>query len=297
MTLVLTGSDGFVGKNIQKNIFCKSLSDDEGEVDIRDYKRVISSVSKNSPEKIIHLAAQSFIPISFKNPKETFEINFIGTLNILNALKEYNFTGKFLYIGSGDVYGVVSNTKLPLNENIELKPRNPYSVSKVAAEALCYQWSQTENFDVIMVRPFNHIGPGQSENFVVSDFAKQIIQIKLGHKNPILHVGDIDVTRDFTDVRDVVKAYQLLLEKGGNGEVYNVCSGYETSIRAIIDSLCQLAGITVEIKQDKSRIRISENKRIFGDNKKIRKITNWEPEISLIESLKDILNDWEKKLK
>ncbi len=294
LTVFLTGGTGFVGQYI--NQFA-DLNIINADFDIRDYQSVNEAFSGIEPDWVIHLAAQSFVPRSFDNPQETFDINFGGTFNLLSVLKKHNFKGRLLFVGSGDVYGVIEEQKLPIIENQPLKPRNPYSVSKVAAEALCYQWSQTEAFEVVMVRPFNHIGPGQSDMFVVSDFAKQITQIKLGLKKPELQVGDIDITRDFTDVRDVIKAYRLLLQKGVNGEVYNICSGKETSIRVIIDTLCRLSNVDVEIKQEKSRLRISENRRIFGNSKKLKEVTGWQPEILLEQSLKDILEDWEQKLK
>ncbi len=232
---------------------CVPLADEKGTIDLRDIERIklfllsnikfnIKSavVSENTPpginlentasndiislpdilshtptfDAVIHLAAQSFVPESFKNPLETFDINFTGTYNLFSALKEYGFNGKILYISSGDVYGLVNEDKLPIAEYYPLKPRNPYAVSKVAAEALCYQWSVTEEMKIIIARPFNHIGPHQSERFVVSSFAKQIAEIELGLRKPVLSAGNIDITRDFLDVRDVANAYKLLLEKG-----------------------------------------------------------------------------------
>src|SRR5262249_17980993 len=155
----------------------------------------------------------------------------------LDALKREGFCGTLLFVGSSDMYGIVPPEQMPIREDYVLKPRSPYAVSKVAAEALCFQWSATERFKIVMARPFNHLGPGQSERFAVSGFAKQIIEIKKGRRAPILWAGDIHVTRDFTDVRDIVRAYQLLVEHGENGESYNVCSGIETSLQEIVDRL------------------------------------------------------------
>jgi GDP-4-dehydro-6-deoxy-D-mannose reductase len=166
----------------------------------------------------------------------------------------------------------------------------------VAAEALCYQWSQLEKFALVMTRSFNHIGPGQSERFVVSDFAKQVIEIKQGRRKPILNVGDIDVTRDFTDVRDAASAYALLLERGGNGETYNVCSGVERSIRSILVRLLELANVDARIEQDATRLRIGEQRRFRGSYEKLHRDTGWVPAITIDHSLLDILQNWEERL-
>jgi GDP-4-dehydro-6-deoxy-D-mannose reductase len=247
------------------------------------------------PDYVIHLAAQSYVPQSFADQKTTYDINFYGTYNILSALKKNGFGGRFLFVSTGDVYGLVDSNELPVNEDNKIRPRNPYSVSKVAAEALCYQWSQTEKFEILIVRPFNHIGPGQSEKFVVSSFAKQVVEIKNAKKEPFISVGDIEVTRDFTDVRDIVQAYDLLLDKGRNGEIYNVCSGKEYKIGSILMQLIELAGIDAEIKVDESKLRYSEQRRMQGSYEKLTKETKWKPEIELKTSLNDILKYWEKQ--
>lgn len=292
MSILLTGAYGFVGSYMQKSIALTPLP---MEINISSFDEVHHYLRKHTPESVMHLAAQSDVGLSFKKPRTTYDVNFNGTFNILESLKENGFKGRFLYISSGDVYGILNNDSLPATENSYLFPRNPYAVSKVAAEALCYQYSHTDNFHTIIARPFNHIGPGQSEAFVVSNFAKQIVEIKLELKEPVLDVGDIDVTRDFTDVRDVVEAYKLLLEKGGKGEIYNVCSGREISIRTIIEYLASIASVKVELRQDPERMRPSENRRIFGDNSKIKQTTGWEPKITLEQSLENILEYWEKK--
>lgn len=295
--ILLTGADGFVGRNALGYLKGIPLTDrDGGWVDIRDADYLQKVVAGLKPDSVIHLAAQTFVPDSFKNPKATFEINFLGTLNLLEALKGSDFTGRMLFVGSGDIYGTVPAERMPIIEEFSLKPRSPYAVSKVAAEALCYQWSQTEKFAVVMARPFNHIGPGQSEHFVVSNFAKQIIEIKTGLRDPILRVGDIDVTRDFTDVRDIVAAYGLLLEHGKNGEVYNICSGREYSIREILKHMMKIAGVEAKVEQDKERLRSSEQRRIFGSFEKLRRDTGWLPKMTIEQTLQDVLDDWSKRI-
>jgi len=295
--ILLVGGTGFVGAHLQAHLpssFVMSLGGKP--IDIRNLEQVKSSLLIVKPDFVIHLAAQSSVPESFKNPYETFDVNFTGTLNVLKGLEHSNFKGRFLYIGSGEVYGLLQNGQLPFTEEEPLKPRSPYAVSKVAAEALCYQWSQTSSFEVIAARPFNHIGPGQNENFAIPDFARQIIEIKLGKRPPIVYTGDIDVTRDFTDVRDVVKAYSLLLLKGKNGETYNVCSSKESSIRGIINTMMKITSIKAEIKQDEKRLRLSEHRRICGSFEKLNRDTTWKPEISIETTLNDVLEDLERKL-
>jgi GDP-4-dehydro-6-deoxy-D-mannose reductase len=296
MKLLLTGSDGFVGTVLKRCRPCIPLTDEAGNVDLRDADRLRRAVARSAPDAVVHLAAQSFVPQSFAHPRETYDINFLGTLNLLEALKAAGFTGRFLYVGSGDSYGVVAPDELPIDEAHPLRPRSPYAVSKAAAEALCYQWSQSEAFAIVMTRSFNHIGPGQSERFVVSDFARQAVEIRKGTRKAVIRTGDIDVTRDFTDVRDAVQAYLLLLERGAGGEVYNVCSGSEQSIRDLLTRLLQLAGVEAAVERDHARLRPSEQRRICGSPRKLERDTGWTRQYSLDASLADILNDWEAKL-
>lgn len=300
--LMVTGATGFVGGFIQQalasedNTFDFALVPPQA-IDLRDSAGLTRICAETHPDFVIHLAAQSFVPESFRNPRETYEVNFFGTLNLLQALKQSGFRGRLLYVGSGDMYGLVAPASLPVTEAFPLLPRNPYAVSKVAAEALCYQWSQTEGMEISMARPFNHIGPGQSERFVVSDFARQVAEIKLGRRLPEISVGDVDVTRDFTDVRDVVRAYLMLLEKGENGEAYNVSSGREQSVCGILDTLIAMAGVNARISQDPARLRPAEQRRVYGAYDKLRGATGWRPEITLEQSLAENLTYWERKLR
>ena len=293
MKRLLTGAHGFVGQHVQAAVSCTPLPP---EVDLRDRQTLAAAVARIRPEAVIHLAAQSFVPASFENPRETFDINLMGTLNLLEALQAADFQGRMLFVGSGDIYGQVPEVELPVREEHPLHPRNPYAVSKIAAEALCYQWSQTSGFEIIMVRPFNHIGPGQSARFAIADFAKQVMEIRLNRRAPVLHVGDIDVTRDLTDVRDVVHAYTLLLDQGQNGGIYNICSGQEYRIRRLLEQLIALAGIDAKIEQDPARLRPAEQRRMVASFDRLQRDTGWRPTISMEQSLQDLLNDWEKQL-
>ena len=294
MILLLTGANGFVGQYVQAAMPCVPLPDG---LDLRDRAALTAAVAAMRPDAVLHLAAQSFVPAAFENPRETFDINFTGTLNLLEALQAAEFRGRMLFVGSGDTYGQVPEAALPVREDHPLRPRNPYAVSKVAAEALCYQWSQTSGFEIVMVRPFNHIGPGQSPRFVLSDFARQVMEIRMGRRASVLQVGDIDVTRDFTDVRDVVRAYGLLLERGRNGEVYNVCSGREYRIRDLLQQLITLAGVAAAIEQDPARLRRAEQRRMVASFAALHRDTGWQPAIPMEQSLQDLLNDWEKRLR
>jgi GDP-4-dehydro-6-deoxy-D-mannose reductase len=298
MNVLLIGGTGFVGGHLKRDLLDHNYTVDihDESIDIRNAEQLNREFAGKKYDSVVHLAAQSSVPDSFKYPRETFEINFMGTLNVLTALQGTGFKGRMLYIGSGDVYGLLGEHELPVSEERPLKPNNPYSVSKVAAEALCYQWSQTGEYEITMARPFNHIGPGQSERFVLPDFAKQLMEISVQRRDPVLSVGDIDVTRDFTDVRDIVRAYRLLIERGANGEVYNVCSGREYSIRSLLLKMMDMASVGAEILQDSKRMRPSEQRRIFGSFNKLRRDTGWQPEIPIEKTLIDILDDWRNKL-
>ena len=249
------------------------------------------------PDAVIHLAGQTFVPEAFRDPARTFEINLLGTLNLLQALKARGFKGPFLYVSSGDVYGQVDEAALPITEQQPPCPRNPYAVSKLSAEHLCLQWGLSEDWPVLVARPFNHIGTGQKDSFVIASAARQISRIRQGLQGPQLEVGDIDVTRDFLDVDDVISAYFALLEKGVPGQVYNICSGHEQSIRSLIEQLADLAGIELQLVQDPARMRRADQRRVRGSHQRLARTTGWTPQISTQQSLRAILSDWEQRVK
>jgi GDP-4-dehydro-6-deoxy-D-mannose reductase len=292
--LLVTGLTGFVGSYLAGEEGVFDLCVDGRLADLRIASEVEAAVAAVQPQAVIHLAAQSSVGISLDDPRQTFDVNFGGTLNLLSALRARNFRGRMLYVGSGDVYGSVPEGRLPVAEDTPLHPRNPYAVSKVAAEALCYQWSQAGLFEIVMARPFNHIGPRQNTNFAVSDFARQLVACRKGKAPPRLRVGDIDITRDFTDVRDIVRAYLALLATGRNGEAYNVCSGVERSLRQIVEALSQACGIEVDIEVDTDRLRPSEQRRMCGSPAKLRADTQWEPAVPFDTTLRDIIAYWEE---
>lgn len=298
MSLLVTGHRGFVGQYLLQEAGASGLvmADSDVAVDLVNAGDVLASVEAIAPDLVIHLAAQSSVPDAFGNPLATYEANFIGTHNLLTALKQQGFRGRFLYVSTAEVYGQAAEENLPIDELAPVSALNPYAVSKLAAETLCQYWGRVEGLDLVIARPFNHIGPGQSPRFAIADFAKTIIEIKLGQRAPVLNVGDLDVTRDFTDVRDVVGAYRFLLAKGKSGGIYNVCSGIERHMGEAVKTLAEMAEVHIQIQQDPARLRKASQRRSRGDNSKLVSHTGWQPAISWHNSLKDILNDWESKL-
>lgn len=293
--ILLTGATGFVGRHASALLPCVPLAYQGSVVDLRESASLRSALGALEFDSVLHLAGQSFVPDSFQDPIATFDVNFLGTARLLTALKDKGFRGRMLYVSSGDVYAQVPASDLPIREDMPTRPRSPYAVSKVAAEALCYQWSQTAAFEIVVARPFNHIGPGQSARFAIADFARQIVRIRRGQREPRLVAGDLEVTRDFTDVRDVVKAYEALLDKGRNGEIYNVCSGHERTLSALVQRLLQIAGVQAEIVVDRDRLRPSEQRRACGSLEKIATETGWQPEVSIDKSLEDLITYWEQE--
>ena len=298
--LLITGKSGFVGSAVARALTGSREPPFvlvSGECpDVCDGAAWDSFVATAMPDAVIHLAALTFVPDSFANPRKTFEINLLGTLNVLQALQRHAFAGRMLFVGTGDVYGAVAPELLPITEQTLPRPRNPYAVSKLAAESLCFQWSQTHGFDVVMARPFNHIGRGQSRSFVIPSMARQIAEIAAGKRPPSVDVGDIDVRRDFTDVRDVVQSYFALIEAGQRGEVYNVCSGREHTIRDVLIALGKMADVEFEIRQDPARFRAAEQRRIVASNQKIMRDTGWTPETAFDQSLEEVLKEWTERV-
>ena len=298
--LFVTGLSGFVGQHIQSRLASPDaawqLLPAASRFDLTDPHSLID-LWPHMPDAVIHLAGQTFVPEAFRDPARTFDINLLGTLNLLQALKARGFQGTFLYVSSGDVYGQVSENDLPITEQQAPCPRNPYAVSKISAEFLSLQWGLSEGWPVLVARPFNHIGSGQKESFVIASAARQIIRIKQGLQAPQLEVGDIDVSRDFLDVGDVVSAYFALLEKGQAGQVYNICSGREQSIRSLIEQLADLAEVTMQLVQDPARMRRADQRRVCGSHERLTKTTGWTPDITTQQSLRAILSDWEKRVK
>lgn len=293
-TLLVTGANGFVGRHV-------ALAADAGlfgdivlhawpsGVDLRDASAVRDVVDAVRPDQVLHLAAQSFVPRAFEDPVETYAINVQGTVHLVDALRRRGFAGRFLYASSGDVYGLVPEIDLPVGPHRAPAPRNPYASSKVAAEQLCLAFHRSEGFDALIARPFNHVGPGQDGRFVLPALARQVVAITGGRQPPVIDAGDIDTTRDFLDVRDVVGAYAAMLRAGRAGATYVVASGVERRIRDLLARLCDLAGVQVEVRQDPTKLRPAEQRRMAGDASALRKDTGWVPRFDLDTTLSDIL--------
>ncbi|WIE50597.1 GDP-mannose 4,6-dehydratase [Pseudomonas sp. GM17] len=296
--LFVTGLNGFVGRHLRSRL---GAADSGWELlpappfDLTQ-PQSLQDLWPELPDAVIHLAGQTFVPEAFRDPARTLQINLLGTLNLLQALKARGFSGTFLYVSSGDVYGQVRENDLPIDEHQPPCPRNPYAVSKVSAELLCQQWGMSEGWPVMVARPFNHIGTGQLGSFAVASAARQIARIKLGLQAPRLEVGDIDVTRDFLDVADVVNAYLALLRSGVPGQVYNICSGQEHSIRGLIQQLADIAQVEMELVQDPARLRRAEQRRVCGSHARLQAVTGWTPETTIKQSLRAILSDWESRV-
>lgn len=311
MSIVLiTGATGFVGshliKVLQKNncevygtyINCPEVSDMTNkkffELDIRDSLSVDKIVREIMPDIIFNLAAISNVSVSWEKSKLTFETNCIGTINLLNAIKNYSPNTSFINIGSSEEYGVPVIS--PTNEEHVTNPITPYGLSKLAAGTFSKQYSEKYGLNAIHIRAFNHIGPGQPEGFVASDFARQIAEIEYKSSLPIIKVGNLSAERDFLDVRDVVNAYWLISQSAKHGHVYNVCSGKAIKISSILDGLIKQSNMEINIQIDYERYRDIEVPKIQGDNTKLINHTGWYNKISLNETLRDIVNYWRNKV-
>ncbi|MEW6618315.1 MAG: GDP-mannose 4,6-dehydratase [bacterium] len=263
------------------------------ECDLRDATSVLNCIEEMQPDKIFHLAAQSFVPTSWLAPTETLMTNILSTLNIFEAVRKAHLTHTRIQIaGSSEEYGMVYEDEVPIKETNPLRPLSPYGVSKVAHDLLGYQYYMSYNLYIVRTRGFNHSGPRRGEVFVEADFAKQIAEIEKGLKEPIIYVGNLEAKRDFTDVRDMAKGYWLSLEKCDPGDVYNICSGKAYGIEEVLDMLLSLSTVKVEVKQDPSRMRPSDVPILLGDFTKFREKTGWQPTIPFEKTLKDILNYW-----
>src|SRR5436190_2087914 len=295
-TILVTGASGFVGSTLFAMAARGELGAQQRFVplaqgaDLRQPATLENALRGAPYDAVIHLAAISFVPESIERPYDTYAVNLHGTINLLEALKAQGFRGAFLYVSSGDVYGAVPPEALPVNEERVPRPRNPYSAAKVAAEAYCCQAAVTSGSRVLVARPFNHIGAGQSERFFLPAMARQMVEIKQGRRPPRIDAGNIDVTRDFSDVRDVVQAYMRLLEAGKSGEVYNVCSSVERNVGEVLRRMLELAGIQAEIKVAEEKLRPNEQRRHCGSNRKLCDDTGWQPRIAFEQSLRDLLH-------
>lgn len=289
-TALLIGGTGFVGRHLAHR-----LANDYDVVstgrnfDIRDKAALKTLAEIHRPAIVVNLAALTTVRETVEAPRTAYDIAFTGLLNLFEALSETGFRGRFLEVSSSEVYGHPAPIDLPLKETSPFQPMSPYSVGKIAAEMLCFEWAQRASFDIMVARPFTHIGPGQSDRFAVARFAAQVARIMAGGTEAKISVGNLNATRDLTDVRDVVRAYDLILREGENGAVYNVCSGTEVSMRVVVDEIISLSGCNIEVCEDAVLKRSAEQQRLRGSFDILYTRTGWQPEISLVQTLRDSL--------
>jgi GDP-4-dehydro-6-deoxy-D-mannose reductase len=262
------------------------------ECDLRDAFSVRDVIEEIRPERIFHLAAQSFVPTSWTAPTESLSTNIIGQLNIFEAVRKIGLQPTIQIAGSSEEYGLVHPNELPIRETNPLRPLSPYAVSKVGQDLLAYQYFMSYGLPVIRTRGFNHTGPRRAPVFVASDFARQIAEIEHGRQEPVIRVGNLEAERDFTDVRDMVRAYWMATEAGETGEVYNIASGRSWRIQELLDMLVGMSRTEIRIEPDPRRLRPSDVPRLLGDAGRFRARTGWEPTVPFETTLRDLLDYW-----
>lgn len=266
------------------------------DADLLDSHSLYSVVVKVKPDFIFHLAAQSFVPTSWASPANTLETNVIGTVHLFEAVRRAGIDPVMQIACSSEEYGLVHPDESPVKETNPLRPRSPYGVSKVAMDYLGYQYNQSYQMKIVRTRAFNHTGPRRGDVFVCSNFAKQIVLIEKGKQSPTILVGNLSTQRDFTDVRDTVKAYLLAVQKCTPGEVYNISSGKAWEIKKVLKILLSFAKVKVKVKKDPKRMRPSDVPILLGDSAKFRKKTGWRPTIPFEKTLEDLLNYWRDRV-
>ena len=300
MRVLITGAAGFVGRHLSAQLARNrdwerfGIESRPGAhipglrmvvCDLRDDALTRSVIRDCRPDYIFHLAAQANVPIAVASPSDTLINNAVAQINVLEACRAASLDPIILVVSSAEVYGAAAPEDLPLTEQQPFRPTNPYAVSKVAQDMLGLQYFLSYGMRIIRVRPFNHIGPGQSDHFVVSSFARQIAEIEAGLADPVVRVGNLDAQRDFLDVRDVVRSYELVTQPEFAGEVFNVASGIPRSIRSILDRLVTLSSAKITIQEDPARLRPSDVPVLIGDAGKLTRCTGWRPEVPNEHSL------------
>lgn len=261
-------------------------------LDIMDKKAIVSLLFEFRPDYIFHLAAQSSVGLAWKNPGLTIDVNIKGSVNVMDAIRELYYKPRVLLIGSGEEYGHIKEGETPIGEENMLRPGNIYAATKVCQNMIGNIYARAYDMKVVMVRAFNHIGSTQASMFVLADFCKQVAEIEKGIRRPVMYVGNLAAKRDFTDVRDVVRAYALLAKQGTAGETYNVGSGQAIAIRDILDKVIALSKCSIEVKIDPNKLRPVDVPIIEADISKIRTLTGWTPEISLEQTIQETLDYW-----
>lgn len=267
------------------------------ECELTDPHAVDQMIKLIRPEQIYHLAAQSFVPTSWNSPADTLTNNIVSQLHLFEAVRKWDVDCKIQVACSSEEYGMVYPGEIPVQENNPLRPLSPYAVSKIAQDFLGYQYFQSYGLSIVRTRSFNHTGPRRGEHFVTSNFAKQIAQIELGLQPPFVDVGNLQARRDFTDVRDVVKAYWLSLERGEPGSVYNISSGTTRTIEEVLQTLLTFTTANVQIRVDPKRLRPSDVDVLLGDSSLFQEKTGWNPEIPFHQTMEDLLEYWRNILR
>jgi GDP-4-dehydro-6-deoxy-D-mannose reductase len=311
---LVTGAGGFVGNHLIRHLSAERdgpvialrrpddpdvrIAGANGTVsaDLTDRAATRQTLKQTRPTTIYHLAAQASVADSTVDPVGTLFNNIGAQVNLLECVVELGLSPKILIVGSNEEYGRVSAEEIPVPERAELRPLNAYAVSKAAQDLLGYQYHQTYGLPIVRVRPSAHTGPGQSARFVTAAFARQIARIEAGLQPPVLRVGNLQASRDFTDVRDIVRAYRLALELGEPGEVYNVGSERAVSIQSLLDSLLRLTSHQITVAVDPTRLRPAESPLQLSDCSKFRQQTGWKPLIALEQTLGDVLDDWRTRV-
>jgi GDP-4-dehydro-6-deoxy-D-mannose reductase len=296
MKIFVTGGAGFVGRHLSATLRARGHTgldaippDGPGGLELTDASSVRAAIQRSEADAVIHLAAMSSVAESHREPGKTFAVNALGTMNLCAALREVAPGARLLLVSSGEVYGRLEPGTLAV-ESCEPMPQSPYAASKLAAEIVALQFRRSYGTDVVIARPYNHLGRGQAAHFVVPSFAAQIGAIRRGKASPVLKTGDLTAVRDFLHVTDVVAAYELLLSRGASGETYNVASGVGRSIRTLLDEMLSLASVTARIEVDPSRVRPIEIPEMVGDSAKLRAL-GWTPKSSVEKALRDVLEE------
>lgn len=265
------------------------------DADLMDTHSLYTTINRTKPDYIFHLAAQSFVPTSWASPSVTLEVNVVGSANLFEAVRQAGLDPVVQIACSSEEYGLVHENELPIKETNPLRPLSPYAVSKVAMDYLGYQYYESYKVRIVRTRGFNHTGPRRGDTFAESNFAKQIAMIEKGKQEPVISVGNLEASRDYTDVRDMVKAYLLSVEKCDPGDVYNICVGKTIKIAEVLNLLLSKSTVKVEIKPDPARMRPSDVPVLLGDNTKFVEKTGWKAEIPFEKTMEDLLNYWRER--